>query len=234
MWAAAIVAVVVTAVVLVAAFRRELGLAATHADERAPARFGVGVVAIALSAVLVLTLTAPALPVLAVGIAAVLADRVGWARIHEIVDVRVLAGLFVVAVALGAVGRWWDGPASLLGHLGRVGTALAGAVAAALRQQPSRRGPLDPARARSSARAPDRPEPRPEPRGDGIALRVPLAPRRAEPRREAVGAHLLVGRAWCSCRSRSAPHWRRSGWSRPAASDRWAAEASQRASGTGR
>ena len=52
------------------------------------------------------------------------------ARIHQIVDARVLAGLFVVAVALGAVGRWWNGPASLLDHLGRVGTALGGAVAA--------------------------------------------------------------------------------------------------------
>jgi arsenical pump membrane protein len=130
MWAAAILAVVVTAGVLAAAFRRELGLAATRADERAPARIGVGIVAVALSTVLVLTLAAPALPVLAVGIAAVLADRVGWARIHGIVDARVLAGLFAVAVAFGAVGRWWNGPASLLGHLGRVGTALGGAVAA--------------------------------------------------------------------------------------------------------
>jgi arsenical pump membrane protein len=68
--------------------------------------------------------------VLAVGVAAVLVDRVGLARIHEIVDARVLGGLFAVAVALGAVGRWWNGPATLLGHLGRVGTALGGAVAA--------------------------------------------------------------------------------------------------------
>jgi hypothetical protein len=31
----------------------------------------------------------------------VLVDRVGRAQIHEIVDARVLGGLFVVAVALG-------------------------------------------------------------------------------------------------------------------------------------
>jgi arsenical pump membrane protein len=130
MWAAAIVAVATTVIVLVVAFRRELGLAATHVDERAPARFGVGVVAVTVSTVLVLTLASPALPVLAVGVAAVLVDRVGLARIHEIVDARVLAGLFVVAVSLGAVGRWWNGPASLLDQLGRVGTALGGAVAA--------------------------------------------------------------------------------------------------------
>ncbi|HET7130505.1 MAG TPA: hypothetical protein VFJ93_15660, partial [Gaiellaceae bacterium] len=42
----------------------------------------------------------------------------------------VLAGLFVVAVGLGAIGRWWSGPASLLDDLGRVGTAVGGAVAA--------------------------------------------------------------------------------------------------------
>jgi arsenical pump membrane protein len=130
MWAAAIVAVTVTVVVLVGTFRRELALAAARADERAPTRFGVGIVAVGVSTALVLTLAAPAVPVLAVGVAAVLIDRGGRARIHEIVDVRVLAGLFVVAVALGAVGRWWNGPVSLLGHLGRVGTALAGAVAA--------------------------------------------------------------------------------------------------------
>jgi arsenical pump membrane protein len=130
MWAAAIVAVAITIVVLVGAFRRELGLAAVHIDERAPARLGVGVGAVALSTVLVLTLAAPALPVLAVGVTAVLVDRVGLARVHQIVDARVLAGLFAVAVALGAVGRWWNGPASLLDHLGRVGTAVGGAVAA--------------------------------------------------------------------------------------------------------
>jgi arsenical pump membrane protein len=130
MWPAAIVAVVVTIVVLLAAFRRELDLAAAPVDERAPARLGVGIVAVVLSTVLVLTLSAPALPVLAVGVAAVLVDRVHLARIHEIVDARVLAGLFVVAVALGAVGRWWNGPAALLDDLGRVGTALGGAVAA--------------------------------------------------------------------------------------------------------
>jgi arsenical pump membrane protein len=130
MWAAAIVAVGMTAGVLVVAFRRELGLAAAAVDERAPARIGIGVVAVALSTVLVLTTSAPALPVLAVGAAAVLVDRVGWARIHAVVDARVLAGLFAVAVALGAVGRWSSGPASLLGRLGRVGTALGGALAA--------------------------------------------------------------------------------------------------------
>jgi arsenical pump membrane protein len=130
MWAAAIVAVGVTAAVLVVVFRHELGRTAIHADERVPARLGVGSVAVAVSTVLVLTLSSPAVPVLVAGVAAVLVDRAGTARIGAVVDVRVLAGLFVVAVALGAVGRWWDGPASLLDHLGRVGTAVGGVVAA--------------------------------------------------------------------------------------------------------
>jgi arsenical pump membrane protein len=130
MWAAAVVAVVVTGVVLVGAFRRELRLAATRSDEQAPARLGVGIAAVALSTVLVLTLAAPALPVLAVGVASALAARIGRARVREFVDGRVLAGLFMVAVGLGAVGRWWNGPATLLGHLGRIGTALGGVVAA--------------------------------------------------------------------------------------------------------
>ena len=130
MWAAAIAAVIVTGIVVVCVFRRALDLAEAQVDERAPVRFGVGIVAVAVSTVLVLTLAVPALPVLAVGAAAVLVDRVGYARIHELDDLRVLGGLFVVAVALGAVGRSWDGPASLLDHVGRVGTALGGAIAA--------------------------------------------------------------------------------------------------------
>jgi arsenical pump membrane protein len=78
----------------------------------------------------VLVLANPALPVLGVGIAAVLARRVRRARLAAAVDLRVLCGLFVVAVALGALGRAWTDPAELLDHLGRIGTAAAGAVAA--------------------------------------------------------------------------------------------------------
>jgi arsenical pump membrane protein len=72
----------------------------------------------------------PALPVLATGVVAVLVARVERARILAAVDLRVLLGLFVVAVLLGAVGRLWRGPARLLGRLGRIGTAVGGAVAA--------------------------------------------------------------------------------------------------------
>jgi arsenical pump membrane protein len=130
MWAAAVAAVVVTAIVLAVAYRRELARPATRADDQAPARGGLGLAAVALSTALVLTLSSPALPILGVGIGAVIASRVEPRRIHQIVDARVLALLFALAVGLGAAGRLWHGPASLLGHLGRVGAALGGAVAA--------------------------------------------------------------------------------------------------------
>ena len=45
------------------------------------------------------------------------------------VDVRVLGGLFVLAVALGSLGRWWHGPETLLESLGRWQTAGFGALA---------------------------------------------------------------------------------------------------------
>ncbi len=43
-----------------------------------------------------------------------------------------LAGLFGIAVALGALGRVWQGPAALLTHLGSWATAGVAAVAAVL------------------------------------------------------------------------------------------------------
>jgi arsenical pump membrane protein len=87
---------------------------------------------VTLATVLVLTLASPALPVLAVGVAAVLLARTQRARVLSAVDVRVLGSLFVLAVAFGALGRWWDGPHSLLASLGRWPTAGFGAVTAVL------------------------------------------------------------------------------------------------------
>jgi arsenical pump membrane protein len=130
MWAAAVAAVVVTGLVLVAVFRTELRCAPTAGADGARARVGIGVAAVTAAAALVLVLANPALPVLATGAAAVVLRRVRRARLAAAVDLRVLGGLFVVAVALGTLGRRWTGPASLLGHLGRGGTAVGGAVAA--------------------------------------------------------------------------------------------------------
>jgi arsenical pump membrane protein len=73
-------------------------------------------------------LASPALPVLVVGGVAVLLARTRRARILAVVDIRLLGFLFVLAVALGTLGRWWDGPHSLLGSVGRWPTAGIGAV----------------------------------------------------------------------------------------------------------
>jgi arsenical pump membrane protein len=130
MWAAAIVAPVVTAALLVLVFRSELSEPGHAGDcERTAPRLGVGAVAVAVSTALVLVLSAPALPVLVVGVTAVTLARIPWARLHAAVDARVLAGLFAVAVALGTLGRSWRGPESLLDSLDRWQTAGFGALA---------------------------------------------------------------------------------------------------------
>jgi arsenical pump membrane protein len=133
MWAAAVVSTVVTAALLALLFRRELlATGSPEADDAIAFRFGLGAVAIALATALVLVTSAPALPVLATGAVATVAARVSRERIAAIVDVRVLGGLFVLAVLLGGVGRWWNGPASLVDSVGRWPTAAVAAVASVL------------------------------------------------------------------------------------------------------
>jgi arsenical pump membrane protein len=130
LWAAAIAAAAVTGALLVVVFRRELREPVRRGDSaRAAPRLGVGALAVAASAALVLALRAPALPVLVVGIAAALLARVLWARLRDAVDARMLAGLFVLAVALGSLGRSWRGPERLLDSLDRWQTAGFGALA---------------------------------------------------------------------------------------------------------
>jgi arsenical pump membrane protein len=128
-WPAALASTAVTAALLLAVFRRELRGDAVAADV-AEMHPGVGAAAIAVSVALVLVLAAPALPVLALGAAATLVARVPRSRLGDRIDLRVLAGLFVLAVLLGALGRAWNGPASFVDSLGRWPTAVAGAVAA--------------------------------------------------------------------------------------------------------
>lgn len=122
-WLAAIAAVIATTAVLLVVFWSALDHTGRPRSEPTRARIGIGLLAVATSTVLVLALTSPALPVLAVGVVAVLLARTRRARVLAVVDVRVLGGLFVLAVLIGAVGRWWNGPASLLMSLGRWPTA---------------------------------------------------------------------------------------------------------------
>jgi arsenical pump membrane protein len=129
-WYAATAAVVVTAVVLLALFRRELAGSPQPSTERSGARLGVGMAAVVFVTMFVLVLPSPALPVLVTGIVAVAVDRAPSKRVIEAIGPATLAALFALAVALGALGRVWDGPTSFLDGLGRGGTAVAGAVAA--------------------------------------------------------------------------------------------------------
>ena len=145
-------AVLITAAVIAVAHRRSLVsgtpvLASERAGRQAneardhqaggrPAVFGVGAVAVIAVTVLVLALRSPALPVAAVGVVAVLirlaTGRIGVDRALEVLGLPVLVGLFGIATALGALGRSWSGPATLLAHLDPVGTAAVAAVASVL------------------------------------------------------------------------------------------------------
>jgi arsenical pump membrane protein len=130
MWPAAVASTVVTAALLVALFHRELGRDHPAERERPRVRIAIGAGAVLVATVLVLVLTSPALPVLAVGVAAVLLDRTPRARMAEAVDLRAIGGLFLLAVALGGIGRWWHGPADFVDGLGGWGASVASAVAA--------------------------------------------------------------------------------------------------------
>jgi arsenical pump membrane protein len=127
MWSAAFASVIVTALVLLALYWRPLGAPSVPAVERAPARLGVGAIAVLVATAVVLLVTSPGLPVLVCGIVAVILARVRLTRVREAVDVRLIGLLFVLAVALGWLGRAWRGPETLVDDLGRVGTAVAAA-----------------------------------------------------------------------------------------------------------
>jgi arsenical pump membrane protein len=111
----------ITAAVLVAAYR--LGEGRPVGGDPPPFVLGLGVASVAAAAALVLVLRNAALPVLAVGIAAT-----ALRRIRPRLDLRVLAPLFVLAAALGALAGAWDGPARLLAGSGRWETAAIGAL----------------------------------------------------------------------------------------------------------
>jgi arsenical pump membrane protein len=130
MWSAALVSVLTTIAVLLVAFHRSFGRPAAPALEPQRARFGVGAAAVLVSTVLVLVLASPAIPVLVVGVVAILAARTVRARVLAAVDVRVLGALFILATALGGLGRWWGGPANLFDSLGRWQTGALAALAA--------------------------------------------------------------------------------------------------------
>ena len=133
---AAIASVLVTALVIAARHHSELRTNAVFGGAVARPKLGAGLVAIAAATVLVVVLPNAALPVLGVGLVAVALRlrpwRSAWSEARDVLGLPVLAGLFGVAVALGALGRAWSGPASLLAHLGPWPTAGVAAGASVL------------------------------------------------------------------------------------------------------
>lgn len=93
--------------------------------EGAAFRPRLGTVAVGAAAALVLTLAQPALPVLALGVVVALLTRTSLRAVNP----ALLAGVFAVAVALGAIARAADVGAL---HLGRWATAWVAVGAAAL------------------------------------------------------------------------------------------------------
>lgn len=134
MWAPALAALVVTAGVVAIAGRHELRASRLTASPPPSPGMGIGVLSVLAATVIVLVVPAPALPVAAVGIVAALV-RIAQSpdvvsRVLQTLDVPLLVGLLGMAVALGALGRGWSGPATLLAHLDAVGAAVVAAVAA--------------------------------------------------------------------------------------------------------
>ncbi|MGD0811799.1 MAG: SLC13 family permease [Acidimicrobiales bacterium] len=132
MWAPALAALVVTAVVIAVFEHRSFGGgAAAHKRPERPV-LGLGALAVGIAVVLVVVLSSPALPVVVVGGVAVgtriIRRQEELPHVAQVLGVPVLVGLFGVAVGLGTLGRTWSGPATLLSHLGSWGTAFFAAV----------------------------------------------------------------------------------------------------------
>jgi len=131
-----IVAVVVTAVVVAIMERRTLRAGTPVPTRPSRPTFGLGLFAVTAVTVLVVVLRSPAVPVACVGAASVgvrlATGRERRAQVGSILSLPVLVGLFGVAVVLGALGRSWSGPATVLAHLDAWGTAAVGAVASVL------------------------------------------------------------------------------------------------------
>jgi arsenical pump membrane protein len=116
-----LVACALTAAFLVLAFPLDRG----EADDGAPPplRPGVGAAAGLVATVAMLALPNAALPVLAVGIGAT-----ALRRLRPRLDVRALALLFGLTVALGTLARNWSLPSRVLDGSGRWPTAVIAAV----------------------------------------------------------------------------------------------------------
>ena len=134
-WVAAVVTV---PLVLALFFRRSLARSESDgiAVRRPPLGAGLAGVAVAVVAMLVLPAGPMALTVVGAGVLCVawrsVQGRLTLPDVARTVDVGVLSGLFGLAVALGVLGRSWDGPSRLLHHANSWETAGIGALASVL------------------------------------------------------------------------------------------------------
>ncbi len=91
----------------------------------------LGAIGVVAAVVLILVLADPAVPVLAVAIV-IVAIRLGQRQIAprrlQDVDIPSLAGVFLVAVALGTLARVWSFPGQTMATAGSVATSAIGAL----------------------------------------------------------------------------------------------------------
>ncbi len=139
MLAPALAATLATALGLFILFARPLREGVRRPGGRSREAYALGptgVVAVLAAAVLTVALRSPAIPVLCVGLAAMLIEiargRLAWAEVIRAIGPVVLVSLFLVSVALGVLARDWGGPSELLGDSGRWGTTAVGALASIL------------------------------------------------------------------------------------------------------
>jgi arsenical pump membrane protein len=135
---AAIAAALVTALVVGGAEHHSLRVTVTVTEVSETERpvLGAGLIAVVAVAVLVLVLRSPALAVAAVGVAAVVfrsfTSQISTRRAVGVLGLPILVGLFGVAVSLGALGRAWSAPTTLLSNLNSWGTAGVGGLASVI------------------------------------------------------------------------------------------------------
>lgn len=127
---------VVTGVVVMAAYRRSLSAASVATTERTAVTSPVSALAIVVAAGLVVALREPALPVLGVGLV-VAAFYVGSGRLAGLgvirsLNVPLLAGLFAATAALGTLARVWTGPSDLVRWGNRPVTLMLSVLGAAV------------------------------------------------------------------------------------------------------
>jgi arsenical pump membrane protein len=136
MWPAALSASAVTACAIGVWTHRDLTAPRAAVPTADRPALSLGVLAVVIAVILVVTLRSPAIPVVAVGAVTVVVRvaqrRISAPRAWETLGAPVLVGLFGVTIGLGTLGRVWSGLATLLSHAGGVGAAIIAALCSVL------------------------------------------------------------------------------------------------------